>query len=187
MSARVFGVVVSLLALASVAARGGEGPPAEPEGYRLENYRAPTPATLSGARVVTTAQAEVIWRSGGAVFVDVMPRAPRPTNLPAGTLWRDKARLNIPGSYWLPDTGYGELAGVTEGYLKLGLRQITGGNHAKVIVIYCLRDCWMSWNAAKRALAMGYSNVIWYPDGTEGWQEEGLPLEEAQPMPRPTD
>jgi rhodanese-related sulfurtransferase len=45
----------------------------------------------------------------------------------------------------------------------------------------------MSWNAAKRVLAMGYSHVIWYPDGTDGWQEEGLPLEDVQPMPRPAD
>src|SRR5205814_1151698 len=131
---RVLRVVAGLLVLAGVAARGDEGQPAEPAGYRLENYRAPTPATLSGARVVTTAEAEVIWRSGSAAFVDVMPRAPRPANLPAGTLWRDKARLNIPGSYWLPDTGYGELAGVTEAYLRLGLRHVTGGNDAKVVV-----------------------------------------------------
>jgi PQQ-dependent catabolism-associated CXXCW motif protein len=187
MSARLLCVVVAMLHFAAVAARGGEGIPAEPEGYRLENYRAPTPATLIGARVVTTAQAETIWRSGAAVFVDVMPRAPRPANLPAGTLWRDKPRLSIPGSYWLPDTGYGELAAVSEAYLRSGLQQITGGDRAKVLVIFCLRDCWMSWNAAKRVLAMGYSHVIWYPDGTDGWQEEGLPLEDVQPMPRPAD
>jgi PQQ-dependent catabolism-associated CXXCW motif protein len=54
-------------------------------------------------------------------------------------------------------------------------------------VIYCLRDCWMSWNAAKRALAMGYSNVVWYPEGTDGWEEWGLPLQEIQPEPRPAD
>src|SRR5512132_4320228 len=53
----------------------------EPEGYRTEDYRAPTPATLKGARVVTTAEAEQIWKSGGAVFLDVLPHAPRPANL----------------------------------------------------------------------------------------------------------
>jgi PQQ-dependent catabolism-associated CXXCW motif protein len=67
------------------------------------------------------------------------------------------------------------------------LQQVTGGDRDKVLVIFCLRDCWMSWNAAKRALAMGYSHLIWYPDGTDGWQEEGLPLEDVQPMPRPAD
>jgi rhodanese-related sulfurtransferase len=41
----------------------------------------------------------------------------------------------------------------------------------------------MSWNAAKRALAYGYRNVAWFPDGSDGWQEAGLPLAEAQPAP----
>ena len=32
------------------------GPPAEPSNYRMEDYRAPEPATLAGARVVDTAR-----------------------------------------------------------------------------------------------------------------------------------
>jgi PQQ-dependent catabolism-associated CXXCW motif protein len=162
-----------------------ESPPSEPPTYRTENYRAPTPATLMGARVVTTAEAEAIWKRGGAAFVDVLPRAPRPANLPAGTIWRDKQRLDIPGSIWLPDTGYGELASATEQYFRAGLREITNGDQTKELVVYCLRNCWMSWNAAKRAMAMGYVNVAWYPDGTDGWEEAGLPLTEAKPAPRP--
>src|SRR5262245_9514005 len=187
MPAKVFGLIAGLLLSATTTASGGDAPPAEPDTYRLENYRAPTPATLVGARVVTTLEAEAIWKSGEAVFVDVLPRAPRPANLPVGTLWREKPRLAVPGSYWLPATGYGELAGATEAYLRSGLQQITRDNRAKPIVIYCQRDCWMSWNAAKRALSMGYTYVIWYPDGTDGWDEAGLPLVEAQPLPRSGD
>ena len=51
---------------------------AEPEGYRTDNYRAPVPATLAGARVLATEQAEAIWRSGFGVFIDVLPRPPKP-------------------------------------------------------------------------------------------------------------
>jgi len=159
-------------------------PADEPAAYRQENYRAPTPGSLRGARVIWTTDAQALWRAGSAAFVDVMPHAPRPANLPAGTLWREKPRMNIPGSIWLPDTGYGELAAVTEGYLRAGLEQLTGGDRAKVLVIYCLRDCWMSWNVAKRAISWGYSNVAWYPDGTDGWQDAGLPLSEAVPAPQ---
>ena len=65
-----------------------------------------------------------------------------------------------------------------------GLERITGGDRAKLLVIYCLRDCWMSWNVAKRAISWGYSNVAWYPDGTDGWQDAGLPLSEAVPAPQ---
>jgi rhodanese-related sulfurtransferase len=41
----------------------------------------------------------------------------------------------------------------------------------------------MSWNAAKRILSMGYVNVAWYPDGTDGWTDTQLPVAEAQPAP----
>jgi PQQ-dependent catabolism-associated CXXCW motif protein len=157
---------------------------AEPEGYRTDNYRAPVPATLAGARVLATGEAEAIWRAGAGVFIDVLPHAPKPQNLPAGTIWREKPRLNIPGSIWLPDTGYGTLAAATEDYLRHGLARASGGNSATLLVIYCLTDCWMSWNAAKRALSYGYRNVAWYPEGTDGWQRADLPLAEAQPQPQ---
>lgn len=174
---------IALTLALTVPGRAQENPP-EPEGYRTDNYRAPVPATLAGARVLTTGQAEAIWRSGSAAFVDVLPRPPKPPNLPAGTIWRDKPRLSIPGSIWLPDTGYGTLAAATEDFLRTGLVRASGGNRAKQLVIYCLADCWMSWNAAKRALSYGYSNVAWYPEGTDGWQRADLPLADSQPEPR---
>jgi PQQ-dependent catabolism-associated CXXCW motif protein len=165
------------------AGDAGAGPPPEPMGYRTENYRAATPATLSGARVISTVEAERLWRDIAAVFIDVLPHAPRPANLPPGTIWRDKPRLDIPGSIWLPDTGYGELAPLTQDYLRTNVERVTGGDRTKLLVVYCLRDCWMSWNAAKRILSMGYVNVAWYPDGTDGWTDMQLPVTEVQPAP----
>jgi PQQ-dependent catabolism-associated CXXCW motif protein len=156
----------------------------EPDGYRMEDYRTLVPDTLAGARVLTTAEAETIWRAKSGVFIDVLPRAPKPPNLPAGTVWRDKPRFNIPGSIWLPDTGYGKLADATEDYFRRGLARASGGNNAALLVVYCLTDCWMSWNAAKRALTYGYTNVAWYPEGTDGWERANLPLTESQPEPR---
>jgi PQQ-dependent catabolism-associated CXXCW motif protein len=157
----------------------------EPEGYRNEEYRAPVPDTLAGARVVNTAEAETIWRAKNGIFVDVLPRPPKPLNLPAGTIWRDRPRLNIPGSIWLPDTGYGKLAEPVETYLRQGMERASGGNRAALIVVYCQANCWMSWNAAKRILTYGYSNVAWYPDGTDGWERANLPMVESQPELRP--
>jgi PQQ-dependent catabolism-associated CXXCW motif protein len=177
--ARVLVAALALTALAQAQKRV-----AEPEGYRTDNYRAPVPATLGGARVLSTAQAEAIWRAGGAVFVDVLPRPPKPPNLPPDTIWRDKPRFNIPGSTWLPDTGYGVLAEATEDYFKQGLARASGGDKAKLLVVYCQADCWMSWNAAKRALGYGYAGVAWYPEGTDFWEAAGLPLAESQPEPR---
>jgi len=38
----------------------------------------------------------------------------------------------------------------------------------------------MNWNAAKRALALGYTGAQWYRDGTDGWESAGLPIAEAK-------
>src|SRR5215471_5528089 len=184
MRQRFAAIAVCLIAFVPVAASGQDAPIPEPGGYRMDDYRAPTPATLKGARVLTTREAADLWRAGTAVFIDVMPQPLRPAGLPPGTIWRDKPRRNIPGSVWLPDTGYGALAPVTENYLRTNLARVTGGDRTKALVVYCLRDCWMSWNAAKRILAMGYANVVWYPDGTDGWAEADLPLRESMPEPQ---
>lgn len=158
----------------------------EPADYRMDDYRAPTPATLKGATVVDTAAAKALHEKGVA-FVDVMPRAPKPKGLPAGTLWHPKERRDIPGSIWLVDTGYGALAPVMRDYLMKGLEAATRGDKAAPLVLYCQRDCWMSWNAARRAVEAGYGAVHWYPDGTDGWAEAGLPLVVAEPVARPDE
>ena len=126
------GLLLGGLLLAQTPARA-EGV-AEPEGYRGEPYRSPTPDTLRGARVLSTGDAEAIWKSRDAIFVDVLPRAPRPAGLPPGTIWREKPRRNIPGSIWLPDTGYDALAATTENYLRNNLARVTGGDKTRLLV-----------------------------------------------------
>lgn len=184
MSRAAFRVAALCLAFACGASYAQE-PPQEPDGYRQDEYRAPTPLTLRGAEVVDAKRAEALWRSHGVAFIDVLPRTPRPKKLPEGTVWRDKPRADIPGSLWLPDTGYGELAPAMADYLSRGLDKASGGDRAKTIVFYCLADCWMSWNAAKRAITLGYGHVAWFREGTDGWAAAGLPLEPATPEPRP--
>jgi PQQ-dependent catabolism-associated CXXCW motif protein len=174
------GALLAGLWIALVAAT-----PPEPDGFRDKDYRAATPATLKGATVLSSAEAHALWESRRAAFVDVLPQAPRPKNLPKNVVWRDKPRYDIPGSVWLPDTGYGELAPVTLHYFIAGLKKASGGDAARPLAFYCQRDCWMSWNAAKRALALGYKAVEWYPEGVDGWREAGYPLEEREPEPRP--
>lgn len=159
--------------------------PAEPPGYRTEDYRSPTPHTLTGARVLSTEQAHALWQAHSATFVDTLPRPPHPAGLPPGTIWHPKPRQDIPGSIWLPDVGYGELAPVMEAFFRHGLEAAAGGRRERLLVFYCLPGCWHSWNAAKRALALGWPNVGWYPAGTDGWAEAGYPLEERTPIPRP--
>jgi PQQ-dependent catabolism-associated CXXCW motif protein len=174
-----------LCALAAPLPARAEDRPPEPDAYRTSNYRAPTPATLKGARVLTSEQAHELWRKNAAAFIDVLPAVPRPAKLDPKAVWRDKPRLDIPGSVWLPDTGYGELAPITESYFETGLQKATRGDVTAPLVFYCLRDCWMSWNAARRAVALGYRDVGWYAEGTDGWASAGYPLEDRQPEARP--
>ena len=79
----LLGLVSGVTTLGAADARGEDRPP-EPTEYRTKDYRAPTPAGLAGARVVSTDEAEELWQSKSAVFVDVLPRAPRPA--PTGTI-----------------------------------------------------------------------------------------------------
>ncbi len=156
-------------------------PVPEPDGFRQELYLAPVPATLQGAAVIDVDQAHSFWQSGEAVFIDVLPRAPKPDGLPEGTVWLDRPRDSIPGAIWLPNTGYGRLAPETETYLRKGLDMATGGDLSKPLVIFCKADCWMSWNAAKRAVEWGYTDVRWFPEGTDGWDWMEFPLERLEP------
>ncbi|EPX76112.1 PQQ-dependent catabolism-associated CXXCW motif protein [Salipiger mucosus] len=153
----------------------------EPEGYRDDHYRGPVPATLEGATVVGPEQAFELWSDDAAAFVDVLPRAPKPANLPEGTIWREKARHSIPGALWLPNVGYGALAKETETYFREGLAAASGSDKARPLVFFCLEECWMSWNAAKRALTYGYAEVYWLPEGTDGWTLWDYPTEEVTP------
>lgn len=154
----------------------------EPDGYRGPPYRAPVPTTLAGAQLVDDAGAHELWRGARAAFVDVLPRSPKPEGLPAGTVWHEAARQSIPGALWLPNTGYEALTADEAALLAAGLVHATGGDPAAPIVIFCLADCWMSWNVARRAVEAGYSAVFWYPGGTDGWVEQGWPLEPVAPF-----
>ena len=156
---------------------------AEPSGYRLDNYKAPTPTTLHGAKVVTTSEAHALWQAKGAIFIDVVSHPPKPADLPAGTIWRDPPHDTVSGAVWLPDVGRGVLAPATEDYLKRSLASLTGGDMDKPLLFFCKKDCWMSWNAAKRALSYGYHRIYWYSDGVDGWKAATLPLETIKPHP----
>jgi len=173
------------LCAALLCTAAAEAPPPEPPGYRTSDYRAAVPATLNGKPALTTEAAAALWRQGDAVFIDTLPQAPRPQGLPPETIWYPKPRNDIPGSIWLPDTGYGALPPAMQTYLERNLQAATQGDRNRHLVFYCLADCWMSWNAARRAEVLGYTRVDWYAEGTDGWAAQDMPLEHREPEPRP--
>ena len=92
-------------------------------------------------------------------------------------------RYNIPESVWLANVGFGALAPEVESYFRSNLARLTKDRKGTSLLFYCLADCWMSWNAAKRALEFGYTAVYWYPEGTDGWPAAGGELERNEPVP----
>ncbi|HEY0835490.1 MAG TPA: quinoprotein dehydrogenase-associated putative ABC transporter substrate-binding protein [Azospirillum sp.] len=154
-----------------------------PAGYRMDAYRAPTPATLPGGATVTVEELRgLLERSPDTRLIDVMPAPPRPADRPAAAVWIPPPRRSLPGAAWLPNVGYGALSAEQERYFRAGLDTLSRGDRAAGLVIFCERDCWMSWNAAKRAAEWGYRNVHWFPEGTDGWREAGHALEPVTPF-----
>ena len=64
-------------------------------------------------RMTNHLRVERLIAEADPLLVDVMPLHPKPPNRPAGSVWVDKGRQDIPGSVWLPNTGYGFLPQAT--------------------------------------------------------------------------
>jgi PQQ-dependent catabolism-associated CXXCW motif protein len=79
--------------------------------------------------------------------------------------------------------GFGRLSDELDAYFRDSLRRLTDADNARPVVIFCEADCWMSWNAARRAAEYGYTSVYWYPEGTTGWVRAGHELAVAAPAP----
>lgn len=175
-------MLLNCAVLTGMGAASAEDVP-EPAGFRDAPYRAPVPSGLAGAVTVDTEEAHRLWEEGATAFVDVLPREERPENLPEDMIWRIPPHVSIPGATWLPNTGYAELSTLEQDYLARGLSMATEGDPSHPVLFFCRDECWMSWNAAKRAMAMGYSTVLWYPLGADGWADASLPVEQIEPLP----
>ncbi len=156
----------------------------EPDGYQMDNYRSPVPATLSGAKVVNAIELKTLLDAGPMVVVDVLPSPPRPKSLKPGAMWMPVEREKIPNTHWLANVGFGAISDELDTYFRSHLKRLTQGDKQYPVLFYCREDCWMSWNAAKRAREeYGYENVYWFPQGIEGWEEQNYPTEGQQPIP----
>jgi PQQ-dependent catabolism-associated CXXCW motif protein len=135
------------------------------------------PLALEGAITLDTDEARDLLAQERVILLDVLP-APRRGD---GVWLTPKPRLSLPGAVWLANTGYGDLSPAMQGWFAGQLEQLSGGDKTRPLMVFCVIDCWMSWNAAKRALSLGYQRVYWYPDGSDGWEFAGLPLERIEP------
>jgi PQQ-dependent catabolism-associated CXXCW motif protein len=126
----------------------------------------PTPNSIPGGQVVTTKGLVELVQKHPVPFVliDALGSGEMlPDAVPAA--WASKA---------------GSFSDQTQQQLVQLLQQQTKGNKDEVLVFYCLsRECWMSYNAALRAINAGYTNVLWYRGGIEAWKQAGLPTAES--------
>jgi PQQ-dependent catabolism-associated CXXCW motif protein len=151
------------------------------EGYRIDLYRSPTPDQLQGATLVDTpALQSLLEQSPRPLLIDVYRR-----QWLQGRFIEDTPHENLPGSHWLANTGDGELTPQWQDYFADNLKKLTAGDPTQPLVFYCRSDCWLSWNAVKRAATLGYKTLYWYRDGVDAWQAANLPVTPARPEPFP--
>jgi PQQ-dependent catabolism-associated CXXCW motif protein len=154
------------------------------DGFRSAHYRAPTPLQVPHAKTLDTRALQRFLTTHKPLLIDVQAVAVRPELAEFEISWLpSETHYSLPGSSWLPNVGYAELTPDMERYFRTQLARLSGGDKAREVVIFCVVDCWMSWNAVQRAYRYGYENLYWYRDGTDIWESQGLPLEPVQPVP----
>jgi PQQ-dependent catabolism-associated CXXCW motif protein len=154
----------------------------EPSGYWTGPINSPVPVTIAGGNVIHDPHdLQELLQHGATVVVDVSNAPRRPENLAPGAPWLPLPHAAIPGSLWIPGVGLGEVPPSTDAFFRDRLAAATGGDKARRIVVYCHETCWLSWNAARRAIRYGYRNVYWFRDGIEGWRAAGLPTAIIKP------
>ena len=155
------------------------------EGLRADRYRAPLPSSVPGAKTINSVDLqELIVKKSELALVDVQAITMRPETADFDLDWLPSSvRYHIPDSVWLPNVGYGELSHQMQAFFEREMAAVTDGDKNRPVVFYCVADCWMSWNTVQRAGSLGYTQLYWFPQGTDGWEEQGFPLVEATPQP----
>lgn len=149
-------------------------------GYRAARYRGPVHRAPEGVGRIAPVALAGLRPDVDAIFVDVLPVE--------GGYREDDGRWRlaqphntIPGAHWFPEAGRAAPPPAILSAFERRVAQLAGGDKNRMIVTFCLADCWMGWNAARRLRALGYRNVWWLAEGTDGWMDLRLPLSPAVP------
>ncbi len=148
-------------------------------GYRIERQRAPTPEDVPCGQRISAKQVQTL---ANAVRIDVFGAAQSRYDELDGTWLVAEQRMSLPDAVWLPEVGRGTLSETMLQYFTDNLARLTEGDVSRPIIFFCVADCWMSWNATQRAATLGYTNLHWFREGTDGWLDEGYPLEPIEPV-----
>jgi len=119
----------------------------------------PTPTTVPGAGMVSTARLAKVMAAGDAfVLIDVLG-----------------SDYSLPGAFMAPKLADpGHFADQLQGQAEDWLAEISGSDWETPIVIYCSDPhCWLSYNATLRVVAAGFTHVYWYRGGMQAWKMAG--------------
>lgn len=131
---------------------------------RGDPMHAPTPTSIPGGHVISTESLNALYEKGDGNFVvfDVL----------GAEQWLPNAQNALGAS------SAGSFDDQTQREFGNYLQQVTGGNKDVTLVFYCQSvECWMSYNAALRAIHLGYKQVNWYRGGVEAWEMAKLPTQ----------
>ena len=137
-------------------------PPVAGAQLRLGDYSAPTPQSIPGADLIATAELRRLLQA---------PPGVRPIVFDV----RGERRPSIPAAIWLPGAGRGtSFEDAVQMRLAEVLYEATHGDRSRTVVFFCAGPrCWLSYNAALRAVQLGYTDVRWYREGTSAWGSSG--------------
>ena len=129
---------------------------------RTVGYHGPTPSRIPGGKVITTGELKAMLEQAARPYViDVL----------GGGVHR-----TIAGAFWMIGAGAGDMDRDEEKRFAGAIAGFAAGDKSRALVFFCVdSECWLSYNAALRAIALGYTNVMWYRGGIASWRtSEGM-------------
>ncbi|MGH2362984.1 MAG: rhodanese-like domain-containing protein [bacterium] len=136
---------------------------------RTVGYHSPTPLLILGGKTVTTGELGAMLEGNPRPYViDVL----------GGGVHR-----TIAGAFWMIGAGAGDMSKDEESRFAKAIAAFAGGDKGRALVFFCVdAECWLSYNAALRAIALGYTNVMWYRGGVASWRVAELPMAQSDPF-----
>jgi len=136
---------------------------------RTVGYHGPTPTRIPGGKVVTTGELKALLEQ---------PQRPYLIDVLGGGVHRTLA-----GAFWMIGAGAGDMDRAEEKRFAGAIAAFAGGDKSRPMVFYCVdSECWLSYNAALRAIALGYTNVMWYRGGIASWRVSEGSMKQSDPF-----
>ena len=136
-----------------------------PQNALQGEVRKPTPLAIPSAVTVTTMELKKAIDAGRPmILIDVL---------------RDEHAETIKGAVALPYAGTsGTFQDPIQPRLATALNNLLQERRDATLVFFCRGvNCWESYNAALRAHAAGFQNIMWYRGGMAAWREAGFGMQ----------